>query len=387
MADTPCIYLDYNATAPLWPEAAHTLSRAAAEAWANPSSTHRPGQQARAALEEARGALARWLSIERAQLTFTSGGSEGNNTLLGWLAWEPRPVHLVISAVEHPSVLRVAEWLESRGVEVSRLPVNPQGQVMADRLEELLRPHTRLVSVMTANSETGVIQPLGALGALLARLNQDRPPQQRVWFHTDAVQAAGRIPLDWKGWGVDAATLTAHKMGGPKGIGLLWAAREYPFHPLVRGGGQERGRRSGTEPAYLAAAFATAAEQTARHQTEFTQRWREWRDALARELAQEPGFFLVGELSERLPNTLNGGFEGVPSDLLAIRLDLAGVAVSTGSACQSGAAHASHVLEAMGLPEARREAAIRISLGHGTTWEHCQQAAEIIRREAAFLRG
>ncbi len=406
------IYLDYNATAPLLPAALEAMQRALAERPGNPSSPHRFGQAARDALETARSALAARLGFSRREWLFTSGGTESNNAALRWLADLPEltaargerspelsaardqssPVHLITTPIEHPSLLRCAEWLAARGVAVSMLPVAADGVVQAESLAALLRPETRLVSVMAANNETGVVQPLERIGALVrdARAGGRAP---RVLLHTDAVQAFGRVPLALKEWGFDAATVAAHKLGGPLGIGAL-AVRENAglpgfvgFPGFLLGGKQERGRRAGTESVALAAGFAAAAEWVCLRLPEQAARLAALRDRLERSLSDVPGFFVSGAGAPRVPNTSNLGFAGVAAESLVVALDLEGIAVSTGSACSSGALEPSHVLTAMGLPEERVRGALRISLGWGTTEAEVERCAEVLRAQVRRLRG
>lgn len=417
------IYLDYNATAPLLPAALEAMQRALAERPGNPSSPHRFGQAARDALETARAALAERLGYSRREWLFTSGGTESNNAALRWLADLVRPAaprdgrsaelsapreeraagpsaprdevaaaHLILSPIEHPSLLRCAEWLAERGVAVSMLPVGADGVVQAEPLAGLLRPETRLVSVMAANNETGVVQPLERIGALVreARATGRAP---RALLHTDAVQAFGRVPLALKEWGFDAVTVAAHKLGGPVGSGAL-AVREHAglppflgFPSFILGGKQERGRRAGTESVALAAGFAAAAEWVFARLPEQAARLTALRDRLERSLSDVPGVFVNGAGAPRVPNTSNLGFAGVSAESLVVALDLEGIAVSTGSACSSGALEPSHVLTAMGLPEERVRGAVRISLGWKTTEAEVDRCAEVLRGQVRRLRG
>jgi cysteine desulfurase len=382
----PPIYLDYNATAPLLPAAHEAMQRVLAEAPGNPSSPHGFGQAARDALETARASLAPRLGYSRREWLFTGGGTESNNAALRWLADLPPPVHLITTPIEHPSVLRCAEWLETRGVAVSTLPVGTDGAVLAERLPELLRAETRLVSVMAANNETGVLQPLERIGALVreARAAGTAP---RVLLHSDAVQAFGRVPLALAEWGVDAATVAAHKLGGPLGIGAL-ALREHAGMPgFLLGGKQERGRRAGTESVFLAAGFAAAAEWVFARLPELAARLAGLRDRLEAHVRDLPGGFVNGAAAPRVPNTTSLGFAGLSAQSLVVALDLDGIAVSTGSACSSGSLEPSHVLKAMGLPEERILGALRISLGWGTTEAEVDRCAERLRAQVQRLRG
>jgi cysteine desulfurase len=274
----------------------------------------------------------------------------------------------------------------TRGVAVSYLPVGADGAVQAERLPELLRPETRLVSIMAANNETGVLQPLERIGALVreARAAGAAP---RVLLHTDAVQAFGRVPLPLAEWGFDAATVTAHKLGGPLGIGAL-ALREHAGMPaFLLGGKQERGRRAGTESVFLAAGFAAAAEWVFARLPELAERLAHLRDRLEAHVRDIPGGFVNGAGAPRVPNTSSLGFAGVSAQSLVVALDLEGIAISTGSACSSGSLEPSHVLTAMGLPEERIQGALRISLGWGTTEAEVDRCAEALRAQVHRLRG
>ena len=383
MAGPHPIYLDYNATAPLLPAALEAMTAALRDLPGNPSSPHGAGRAARDALEAARAGLARLLGCSRREVYFTSGGSESNAWVFRAQAGLPRPLHVITSPIEHPSVLRCCEWLQGQGVAVSYLPVDGAGAVRVEALGSLFRPETRLVSVMAANNETGVVQPLRALAEEARRLAAGRP----VLLHTDAVQAFGRIPLAAWEWGYGAVTIAAHKLGGPKGIGALALGAGVDLPGLILGGRQERGRRAGTESVALALGFAAAAEWACARQDDTAARLRGLRDGLIARLAGAEGFFVHGAGAERLPNTACLGFEGVSAQSLLVALDLDGVAVSTGSACSSGAVEPSHVLRAMGVPAARLASALRVSLGWGTAEAELGRCAELLLANAARLRG
>ncbi len=378
----PPIYLDYNATAPVAPRVRRRMMAALTDWPGNPSSPHCYGQAAREALETARRGLAALLGFSRRELVFTSGGSESNAMVLTPLAWAEQPAHVIATPIEHPSVLRTCEWLRRRGVAVSYLPVDGDGTVRVEAVGELLRPNTRVVTMMAANNETGVVQPLQKLGQLLREAAPERPPL----LHSDAVQAVGRIALLPAEWGVDAVTVAAHKLGGPRGIGALAIREGCAPSPLIRGGGQERGLRAGTESVHLAEGFWAAAEWIWARFEKNAARLRALRERLIGQLGQAEGFFVNGAAAERLPNTVNGGFEGVSASSLVVAMDLAGVALSTGSACQSGAMEPSHVLRAMGLAENKVRASVRISMGPATSERDVDRCAELMVTEVARLR-
>ena len=360
----PRLYLDYNATAPLRPEAREAMLAALGEV-GNASSIHAEGRAARQRVEAARAAVAALCGATPRQVVFTSGGTEANDTVLtaewSFGASAYRADALVISAIEHASVLSGGRFPAEA---VRRVPVDGDGVIRLDSFrrtiemlaESGLRP---LVSVMLANNETGVIQPV----AEIARIAHEAG----AIVHTDAVQAAGRIPVDVKALGVDVLTLSAHKIGGPQGVGAIVLAHDdIVFAPLLVGGGQEKRRRAGTENVAAIAGFGAAARaamaDAARWET-----WRGWRDGLADTISLSGVSATVfGADVPRVPQTLCVGVTGVPAETLVIALDLEGVAVSSGSACSSGKVAPSHVLEAMGVPAESARTAIRLSLGWQT---------------------
>ena len=338
-------YLDWNATTPLRPEAAAAMSAMLARC-GNPSSVHRWGRLARQAVEQARSALGALLGAPAEGVVFVSGGTEANHlALLG--SGRDR---VLVSAVEHDSVLRAVP-------ETERIPVDRDGVVVLDTLDRLLAgdPRPALVSVMLANNETGVVQPVAAIAAI-ARAHG-------ALFHCDAVQAAGKIALDVDAIGADLVTLSAHKLGGPSGIGALVVTGDLELTPLLRGGGQEHGRRAGTENLAGIAGFAAAAA-TAAQETAVYDRVRALRDALEAEVAAiAPEAMVLGAAAPRLPNTAAIAMPGVAAETQVIALDLDGVMVSAGSACSSGKVGPSHVLEAMGVRPDLVGSTIRVSLG------------------------
>jgi cysteine desulfurase len=340
-------YLDWNATAPPREEARAAVSRALLLC-GNPSSLHRRGRASRRALEEARGSLAALVGASPGSVTFTSGGTEANHLALLGAGRE----RVLVSAVEHPSVLGAVPGAE-------RVAVDRLGLVRLDALEDLLRADGRpaLVSVMLANNETGVIEPAAEVAAIARRYG--------ALFHCDAVQAAGRIALDFAALGADFLSLSAHKIGGPAGVGALVIAEGREVGPLLRGGGQERRRRAGTENLPGIAGFGAAA---AAAEIGAYERVRSLREELERELAgRAPDCLVLGAGAPRLPNTVAVAMPGVAAETQVIALDLEGVMVSAGAACSSGKIERSHVLEAMGLPPEISGSTIRVSLGWSTS--------------------
>jgi cysteine desulfurase len=382
------IYMDANATTPLLPEVFEAMRPFLLESFGNASSIHQPGQYARAAVDQARESVARLIQCRASEIVFTSGGTESDNlAIFGVLG--PGD-HLVTSAIEHHAVLHAAEAAEKRGVEVTYLGCDAAGRITTESLVEALRPNTRLVSIMLANNETGTVQPVPEL-AQLAK-------EHGAYFHTDAVQGAGKLPIDLsqscsRGSGalkdVDLLSVSGHKMYAPQGTGFLYVRRQVRLQPLFFGGSHERQRRAGTENVAGIVALGRAAELA-----------RAWladdagpaalgglRDRLERGLLEQiPEAGVNGAGSVRTPNTSNLYFDHVEAEALVIALDLKGLAVSGGSACQSGATEPSHVLTAMGLSPARARASVRFSLSRMTTEEEVDAALAIVPEAVARLR-
>ncbi|MGE0361493.1 MAG: cysteine desulfurase family protein [Vicinamibacterales bacterium] len=357
------IYLDHNATTPLVPAALDRLTAVARDTWGNASSVHHFGQQAKAALDDARAQVAALLGAEPPEIVFTAGGTEGDNAAIRG-ALEALEAsgrrHLIVSAIEHEAVLQTAKSLSRRGFEVTVLPVGGSGVADPEALRGLMTDRTALVSVMHANNEIGTVQPVAALAAVAHAAG--------ALFHTDAVQTAGKVPVDVAALGVDLLSISAHKFGGPKGAGALWIRRGVRVLPFVTGGRQERNRRAGTENVPALAGMGAAAEHARHHAAAAAPRVAALRDRLeAGVLAGVPGTAVNGERAARVPNTTNISFDRVESESLLIALDLEGIAVSSGSACSSGTLEPSHVLKAMGFPHHRTLNSLRFSLGSATT--------------------
>ena len=357
------IYLDHNATTPVAPPVADATARALRTVFGNPSSVHAYGQEAKTALDEARSAVARLIGAEPTEIVFTSGGSESDNLAVRGAAEAAGAGrrHLVASAIEHEAVLRTLKALGGAGWSTTLVGVDERGVVTPGRLAEALTDGTALVSVMHANNEIGAIQPVAELAALAH--------ERGALAHTDAVQSVGKIPVDVRSLGVDLLSLSGHKFNGPKGAGALWIRRGARLRAQLTGGRQERNRRAGTEnlPAIVglgAAARRLLDEREAAETAEVTA----LRDRLeAGILAAVPGAAVNGGSAPRVGNTSNVSFPGVEAESLLIALDLEGIAVSTGSACSSGALEPSHVLRAMGFSPHRTQNSIRFSLGLGNT--------------------
>jgi len=359
------IYLDNNATTPVHPAVLDALHEALAEVYGNASSIHKEGQTARRRIEDARESVARMIGATARDIVFTSGGTESNNAAIFGAVPSSGRHHIVTTAIEHPSVLEPVQELERRGHQVTIVPSERTGEVRADRVIEALRPDTRLVTMMLANNETGVIQPV----ADVARVCRERG----ILFHCDAVQAAGKIDINVEALGVDTLSMSAHKLHAPKGVGALYVRRELSLERYLLGGSQERRRRAGTENVPLAIAFGVAAE-VAGNRPDIGA----LRDRLERLLSGLP-MSINGASVRRLPNTSSITFPGADAEGIVIGLDLGGVAVSTGSACSSGRVEPSRVLLAMGLSPDEARSTIRVSLSRFTTPEEIDRAAALIR--------
>jgi cysteine desulfurase len=357
------IYLDHNATTPIHPAVAEAMSAALREDFGNPSSVHHFGQRAKAAVDQARSAVAALIGAEASDVVFTSGGTESDNLAIRGAAEALERTgrrHLIASAIEHEAVLNTLKALARRGWQATLLPVDETGIVSPDALREAITDETALVSVMHANNEIGTVQPV----AELARIAHGRG----ALFHTDAVQSAGKTAVDVKTLGVDLLSISAHKFYGPKGIGALWLRRGLRLQPVMTGGKQERNRRAGTENVPGIVGMGTAAALARAKMGEEAARLTALRDRLEEGiLSAVPGTAVNGAQVPRVPNTANISFDRVEAESLLIALDLDGVAVSTGSACSSGTLEPSHVLKAMGFPAHRTQNSIRFSLGAANT--------------------
>jgi cysteine desulfurase len=386
------VYMDANATTPLLPPVLETMQPYFGEQFGNASSVHRFGQHARAAVESARETVARLLGCRPAEVVFTSGGTEGDNlAIFGVIGAHlaagtpPAEIHLITSAIEHHAVLNAALRLEQRGVRVTFVLPDPSGRVSPDDIRRALTPQTRLISVMLANNETGVLQPATEIAQIAAEAG--------VPFHTDAVQAAGKIPLSVAEIGCQLLTLSGHKMHAPQGAGALYVRRGTLLEPLFFGGNHERQRRAGTENLAGIVGLGKAAEIAL---DGFTQdavaNTAALRDRLEAGLLERipdcgiNGVDARGIPVPRVPNTTNLWFDGIEGEGLVIALDLKGLAVSSGAACSSGAIEPSHVLTAMGLSPARARSSMRFSLGKHNTAADVDFALEVIPEAVARLR-
>lgn len=353
-------YLDYNATSPIDPQVQKTMVEALA--LANPSSFHRMGQKARHALEEARETIAGTLFAEPGDILFTSGGTESDNLAVRGVVMQrlAERKHLAVSSIEHQAVLHTARHLEKRRCPVSCVPAGSDGVVKLDELEKAVTDETALVSLMHSNNETGMIQPIEEAAKIARR--------HGALFHVDAVQSYGKLDLNPERMGIDLLSVSAHKICGPKGAGALYVRKGAKIEALLHGGHQEKNVRPGTENVAALVAFGKAAEIAFKQKGEESKRVGALRDRLEKTLLEKiRGVHVNGDPEKRVYNTSNLSFDGIDGETLLVNLDLAGIFVSTGSACTAGSVEPSHVLLAMGLPDKRARAAIRFSLGRFTT--------------------
>ena len=366
------IYLDHAATSPMHPEVIETMTDVMASEFGNPSSIHAFGRRARHILDEARSAIASSIGATRNEIIFTSGGTEADNTALMGTAntYKEKGKHIITTEIEHHAILHTCQELEKNGFEVTYLPVNEEGLVSATDVKAALREDTILVSVMYGNNEVGTIQPIKEIGEILKN--------HQALFHTDAVQAYGLVHLDVNELGVDLLSVSAHKLNGPKGIGFLYMREGLKLAPYLHGGEQERKRRAGTESVPAIAGFAKAVEIAQRTMDEKTEQYNHYKDVLLAVLdGAHVQYELNGSKEHGLPHVLNLSIPGTNVESMLVNMDLAGVAVSSGSACTAGSIEPSHVLVAMfGKGSERTKNSIRFSFGLGNTEEDVKKAAE-----------
>jgi cysteine desulfurase len=382
MAQSP-VYLDYNATTPLHPVVKDSMV-ADLELYANASSMHEAGRRVRARVESSRAAVALLVGAgaDPEQIIFTSGGSESNNTVFATMFHLGRKGPrrgIVTTAIEHPCVLNAAKWLQSEGFPVTFVGVDNHGRVDVDELKSAVKPDTLLVSVMAANNEIGTIQDMAAISSIAKTAG--------AWFHTDATQAVGKIPVDVDSWGVDYLTMSCHKLYGPKGVGALYLRKGAPLEPLIRGGHQEHGHRAGTYNNIGILGFGTAAELALTELPAYAARVTALRNRLRDGILQKiPKVRINGHPVTVLPNTLNVSFPGAEGESILLYLDLAGIHVSTGSACASGSLEPSHVLLATGVGPELAHGSIRFSLGRDTTAAEIDNVLQQLPSVIARLR-
>ena len=375
------IYADNAATTKTCPAAQRAMLDAMERSWANPSSLHSPGQQAKEALQTAREAVARAIGAQPREVYFTSGGSEADNQAIvsaAKLGARKGKKHLVTTAIEHHAVLHTMDQLSKEGFEVTLLPVDASGIVKAEDVAAAIREDTALVSVMFANNEIGTIQPVAEIGALCR--------EKGVVFHTDAVQAAGHLPIDVDAQNIDMLSLSGHKFHGPRGVGALYVRRGAPLLTLIHGGAQERGLRAGTEDLPAILGMAAALEDSCTHMAENAAYVSKLRDALIDKLSAIPHAALNGDRERRLPGNVSFCFEGIEGESLLLLLDDKGIAASSGSACTSGSLDPSHVLLAIGRPHEVAHGSLRLTLDRENTMEDVEEIIKATTEVINYLR-
>jgi cysteine desulfurase len=375
------IYLDYAASAPVLPEVLDAMLPFFTAVSGNPSGVHAEGREARKAVERARRQVAAAVGAESREILFTSGGSESDNLAIRGAAAAMRKKgnHLITSPIEHPAVLNTCRALERQGFRITYLKPDRTGMITAGQVREAITADTVLVSIMTANNEIGTVEPVAEIGAVCREAG--------VLFHTDAVQAAGALKIDVQEMQADLLSLSAHKFHGPKGTGVLYIRKGTRLEPMITGGSQELGMRAGTENVPGIVGTGKAIEIAEAGREDNNRRIRGLRDELIRRILERiPGAQLNGHPEKRLPNNCNFSFEDVESEALLLRLDLAGIAASGGSACTSGSMEPSHVLQAIGLEEKMSKGSIRLTLGRETTAEEIEKTAQILPEIVEDLR-
>ena len=375
------IYMDNVPTTKMTPVVIQAMLLCMEDIWYNPSSLYAPAQRAAKALRDARARIAACLNASPDEIIFTSGGSEADNQALLSAARAGAQAgkrHIISTAIEHHAVLHTLEKLEREGYKVELLDVNSNGVVSVTQLERAIREDTCVVTVMYANNEIGSVQPISEIGAVCRA--------KGVVFHTDAVQAAGHLPIDVKAQNIDFLSLSAHKFHGPKGIGVLYARSGIPVASVITGGDQERGRRAGTENMPAVVGMAAALEESCSHMAENTRKLSTLRDQLIAGLSQIPHSVLNGDLKSRLPGNVNLSFEGIEGESLVLLLDQQGICASTGSACTSQSLSPSHVLLAIGRSDEMAASALRLSLSVDNTQADVDEVLRVVSRLVKELR-
>ncbi len=375
------IYLDYAATTPTHPEVVKTMLPYFTERFGNPSSIHSYGQEARVALEEARTNIAGFIGASEDEIIFTSGGTEADNMALTGLAYanESKGNHIITSSIEHHAVLETCHFLETRGFNITRLPVDGYGMVNPNDVKKTITVKTILISIMHANNEIGTIQPVKEIG--------DIAREADVYLHTDAVQTTGHIPVDVNELGVNLLSISAHKLYGPKGIGALFIRKGTRINPLIHGGEHEKRKRAGTENVPCIIGFGKAVELARQEMDEERPRLTSLRNRLIQGLVERiEHTHLNGHPENRLPNNINISVDFVEGESMVLNLDLEGISTSTGSACSSSNLEPSHVLAAIGLPPEQAHGSLRLTLGKFTGEDDINQVLEVLPRIIARLR-
>ena len=384
------VYLDHNATTPTYSEVVSAMLPYFKDIYGNPSSVHKFGQKAKKAIEEAREKVSNLIYAQPEEIVFTSGGTESDNFAIFGVAFAniKKGKHIITSSIEHHAVLNVCNYLEKQGFKVTYLPVDKHGLVNPEDVKKAITNETILITIMHANNEVGTIEPISEIGKIIKDFTENRKPktENRIYFHTDAVQSVGKIKVDVDELQVDLLSLSGHKIYGPKGIGAIYIRRGTRIEPLIYGGHHERNRRAGTENVPGIVGLGKACE-IAKDTIEEEKSLILLRDKLYNGIIEKiEDVHLNGHPKERLPNTLNVSFEGIEGEGILLNLDLKGVAASTGSACTSGTLEPSHVLTAMAVNPAIAHGSIRFSLGKGNTEEDIDYVLEVLPKIILRLR-
>ena len=375
------IYLDYAATTPTHPEVVEAMLPYFSEVFGNPSSIYACGQEAKGALEEARDKVAELIGARDEEIVFTSGGTEADNFAIKGVAYanESKGNHIITTTIEHHAVLETCHFLETKGFRITYLPVDEYGLITAEEVRQAITNQTILISVMQANNEIGTIEPIAEIGKLTREAG--------IYFHTDAVQAVGHIPVNVDELGVDLLSMSAHKLYGPKGVGALYIRKGTKLRPFVHGGEQERGRRASTENVPGIVGLGKAVEIARQEMSEEAERITYLRNKLINGLLEQIDHTrLNGHPRKRLPNNVNVSIAFAEGESMCLNLDLEGICVSTGSACSSAITEPSHVMLALGLPPLEAHSSLRFSLGKWTTEEEIDRVLEVLPRIVAKLR-
>lgn len=374
------VYMDYAATTPVDPRVLKAMQLYFTQEYGNTMSLHKYGRKAKETLELSRETVAGFMNANSKELVFTASATESNNTVLKGVAYanKNKGKHVIISAIEHHCILEPAKWLEQQGYEITRIPVDKYGLVDPNQIEEVIRKDTILVSVMHANNEIGTIQPIQQIGKICKEKN--------VYFHSDAAQSFGKVPIDVKKMNLDLLAVSSHKMYGPKGVGALYIKKGTKIEPLLHGGGHEFNMRSSTTNLAGIVGFTEAVKIQQKEMTADAKKQTRFRDKIIKQILTVDDAHLNGHATKRLPNNTNFWFAYVEGEALLLRLDMKGIAASTGSACSSNELEASHVLLAIGLKPQQAHGSLRLSIGKYTTEKEVDYVLEVVPKEVEKLR-